>query len=255
MPIGTPDPSHAMRCGGCQLLVADGCSFCPGCGFALAQGHESQSDLACPSCGDEAPAMTRWGLAPDHAHVRGYEVDGCTHCGGAWVAKATLDALVAEASQFAARSEVPEREVRRRVMSERPAEIRYRRCPVCAEMMARKNFARVSGIILDSCLDHGSYFDAGELQDVLDFVRSGGLVFAQSKLAAEDARMVAAEASAKGGPGVPMGYGNELMLNHRQGLGDDLWTRPIGVLAWALVSWGARWTVRLGRRVVDSIRD
>ncbi len=41
--------------------------------------------------------------------------------------------------------------------------------------MQRKNFGRVSGVIVDTCGMHGTFFDAGELQDVLAFVRSGGL--------------------------------------------------------------------------------
>jgi Zn-finger nucleic acid-binding protein len=48
-------------------------------------------------------------------------------------------------------------------------------CPVCAELMNRVNFARVSGVVLDVCRQHGAWFDAGELRAVRSFVRGSGL--------------------------------------------------------------------------------
>jgi Zn-finger nucleic acid-binding protein len=42
--------------------------------------------------------------------------------------------------------------------------------------MARANFARISGIILDTCPPHGVWFDGGELSAVLAFVAAGGLI-------------------------------------------------------------------------------
>ena len=41
--------------------------------------------------------------------------------------------------------------------------------------MNRKNFAFFSGVIVDICLPHGYWFDAGELPRVLEFITEGGL--------------------------------------------------------------------------------
>jgi Zn-finger nucleic acid-binding protein len=41
--------------------------------------------------------------------------------------------------------------------------------------MNRKNFAEVSGVIVDVCKKHGTWFDLGELPRVLAFVAAGGL--------------------------------------------------------------------------------
>jgi Zn-finger nucleic acid-binding protein len=54
--------------------------------------------------------------------------------------------------------------------------------------MHRRNFARVSGVIVDECRTHGTFFDAGELEDVLHFVRSGGMALAGEHEAAERER-------------------------------------------------------------------
>lgn len=60
--------------------------------------------------------------------------------------------------------------------------VRYRGCPICRDMMNRKNFGGTSGIIVDVCAKHGTFFDAGELPRVLAYVRRGGLAKAQATL-------------------------------------------------------------------------
>ena len=55
-----------------------------------------------------------------------------------------------------------------------------RRCatspaPICAKLMNRMNFGKRSGVVLDSCAKHGTWFDADELRRVVEFVRDGGL--------------------------------------------------------------------------------
>jgi hypothetical protein len=42
--------------------------------------------------------------------------------------------------------------------------------------MNRKNFGAHSGIIVDVCREHGTWFDGDELAAALEFVRAGGLV-------------------------------------------------------------------------------
>lgn len=59
--------------------------------------------------------------------------------------------------------------------------VRYRICPECETTMNRVNFARISGIIVDVCKTHGSWFDVHELPGVLEFVRKGGLDTARRK--------------------------------------------------------------------------
>jgi Zn-finger nucleic acid-binding protein len=68
--------------------------------------------------------------------------------------------------------------------------VQYVRCPVCRDLMQRVNFAKCSGIILDVCKGHGSWFDRDELQHIVEFIRTGGLDLARAKEKAEleDAR-------------------------------------------------------------------
>ncbi|MFM8360817.1 MAG: zf-TFIIB domain-containing protein [Verrucomicrobiota bacterium] len=56
---------------------------------------------------------------------------------------------------------------------EAPEAIRYRPCPCCGERMNRVHAGAGSGVVIDCCRPHGTWFDAGELARVREAVRSG----------------------------------------------------------------------------------
>jgi Zn-finger nucleic acid-binding protein len=77
----------------------------------------------------------------------------------------------------------------------------YVPCPACASLMNRKNFGSVSGVVVDVCKKHGTWFDLGELPWVLAFVAAGGLDVARRRDEEEEARSRrAALAIAASGP-------------------------------------------------------
>jgi hypothetical protein len=47
--------------------------------------------------------------------------------------------------------------------------------------MNRKQFARGAKVVVDVCKGHGTWFDAGELPVVVEFVMNGGLERAEQK--------------------------------------------------------------------------
>jgi Zn-finger nucleic acid-binding protein len=59
--------------------------------------------------------------------------------------------------------------------------VRYRKCPVCRTIMNRVNYGQTSGVVVDSCRDHGVYLDAGELRRIEAWVRAGGRLDAAQK--------------------------------------------------------------------------
>lgn len=183
LPLGTPDPRHASPCSACGELVAGGASFCGACGHALAQPR-GVAPVTCAGCGG---AMVVWGLAPGPEHPHGFPVQGCRSCGGMWIDAATLRDFL----RLAARDVPRGASVRQWTMPPRAATsaIVYRACPCCGAAMLRRNFARISGVIVDECRLHGTFFDVGELAAVLAFVRSGGLAEAQQRAAREDVRL------------------------------------------------------------------
>jgi len=86
-----------------------------------------------------------------------------------------------------------------------PEKVTYIACPECNNIMNRKIFAQISGIIVDECKAHGTWLDRSELQRILVFVRERGLVrakeFEEERKSAEarklrvDMRTAAIEAS------------------------------------------------------------
>ena len=59
--------------------------------------------------------------------------------------------------------------------AQRESAVHYAWCPECRQTMARMNFGGHSGIVVDVCRAHGTWFDRGELEAALDFVRAGGI--------------------------------------------------------------------------------
>lgn len=193
LPMGTPDPRTAVRCSSCAGLVSAGASYCPQCGDPLAHAASTPVPHACPAC--PGSGMEAYRLQPTPAHPQGWAVHGCRSCGGVWVDTSTLDAMLASAAQRLTGTG-DSKTVKRRELSMTGAVV-YRPCSVCGETMARRNFARISGVIVDECRHHGSFFDAGELEDVLAFVRSGGMLLARQRRSDEiDRERRAAERSA-----------------------------------------------------------
>jgi Zn-finger nucleic acid-binding protein len=194
LPVGAPDPRTAVRCHRCATLVPGGASFCSACGDALSRVGGRDPAHGCPRCGEEvtpAPRMSVWGICASQARPDGHPVHGCERCGGAWVDKETLAAVIRTMAERAPPSE-GRPAVHRRSLSGGTfsAKVVYRRCAVCNERMHRRNFARMSGVIVDECGTHGTFFDAGELEDVLAFVQSGGLAMAEERRRAEAQREV-----------------------------------------------------------------
>jgi Zn-finger nucleic acid-binding protein len=104
-------------------------------------------------------------------------VHACRGCGGLWLDRATVDAVCANAERQAdvlGMTLEPVPAVDARNARERP-------CPECSAPMHPVHFQRVSGVMLDVCGAHGTWFDRDELRRMIDFVQAGGaqVVFEQ----------------------------------------------------------------------------
>jgi Zn-finger nucleic acid-binding protein len=94
----------------------------------------------------------------------------CATCHAVWVEAATFEHICAEkVTQAAVLHQWPAAPV------SQPAEIHYRRCVMCHQMMNRLNFGRLSGTVVDVCKGHGTLLDAGELHQIVSFIQNGGL--------------------------------------------------------------------------------
>jgi Zn-finger nucleic acid-binding protein len=157
-----------VRCRHCFELSYPGDLHCRGCGLelGLAPAQEPSAE-SCPDC-----KLTL------HAFKAGAgQLLACERCGGQMVTHGLLRALVEQREALGravpSASDLPR-------SNPLAAPVRYRPCPSCSHLMNRKNFGGTSGIVVDVCALHGTFFDAGELPRVLEFVRRGGLTRAQA---------------------------------------------------------------------------
>lgn len=189
MGLGLPDPRNAVRCSSCSAAMPGGATFCSDCGFVLAVLDGLPAPGPCPGCDQR---LDGWGLAPTAARPSGHPIAACRHCGGVWLPSATRSALIDDAAASgAARGEPNPNEVVRRQLptGSLSAAVVYRRCPDCRTRMNRKNFGNCSGVLVDECRC-GTFFDAGELEDVLAFVKSGGLQLSRRRAEEERTRQL-----------------------------------------------------------------
>ncbi len=154
----------SVRCWRCFELSFAGTSICGRCGATLGlEGDLGETEHRCPGCDADVLHTIAVG---DH------RVMECAACAGILVDHATLERLT--------RAREAEAGVRlvggpRRAEVAMTEPVRYRGCPQCGQIMARQNFGRSSGVIVDVCTEHGVWFDPDELTAVLQFVASGGL--------------------------------------------------------------------------------
>ena len=59
--------------------------------------------------------------------------------------------------------------------------VAYIKCPVCSKLMNRINFGTKSGVIVDRCRDHGVWLDGGELRQLFEWVKAGGMLLARER--------------------------------------------------------------------------
>lgn len=206
-------------CPECFARLRAGASFCSECGIKI----EPQSlrgvraSAACPRC--RGALLLR--------DVPGGHFTECGGCGGIWLDAKHFQRILEEKDTTSvggilARS-------RRATRDDLTAKVRYIPCPVCGNLMNRKNFAGCSGVIIDWCLGHGFWFDGDELEKVIDFIRTGGLEQtrrieierAKREIARLEERKRTVAAAGMGGAGWSGGGGD---VDVGPALGEVFWT-------------------------------
>ncbi|HEX3028717.1 MAG TPA: zf-TFIIB domain-containing protein [Clostridia bacterium] len=150
-------------CPSCFGSVFKGMSFCPWCGDTVDR-NEIQNDkpLDCPHC-EQTLSLVEVGSA---------KINECMNCGGIWLSNNTFKKICDDTEKQGSALIFPSP-----ATSElKPASQKrmYIPCPECKQLMHRKNFSNCSGVIVDLCKQHGTWFDFQELQRIIEFIKSGG---------------------------------------------------------------------------------
>jgi Zn-finger nucleic acid-binding protein len=117
-------------------------------------------------------------------------LDECPTCGGIWLEAEAFEKLLKDRDDQAKLEKLavqnltidPSAPLALSVAPSTRRLIReYIPCPDCKQLMNRKNFADISGVIIDVCKPHGIWFDSGELGRIIKFVMDGGLLEARRR--------------------------------------------------------------------------
>jgi Zn-finger nucleic acid-binding protein len=154
-----------VACPSCFGLIFQGAKFCSHCGAKIERAEvPAGAPLSCPRC--------RVGMQA--VEVGTARLRECPKCEGIWADADSLRQICADREEQAAVLGMP---------AVLPAggsvgietNIRYVPCPACGKLMNRVNFARCSGVVVDVCQQHGTWFDRDELRRIVEFIRAGGL--------------------------------------------------------------------------------
>jgi Zn-finger nucleic acid-binding protein len=168
---------QTLACPSCLGMMFRGAKHCVHCGARVfdtaADADAASGPHKCPRC-KHALTVTAVGSA---------FLEECGGCGGVWVDAQSFQQLCQSREQQAAYvgagSPLPPPSLGAAATHE--AAVQYVRCPLCARVMNRMNFARHSGVVVDVCNGHGTWFDRDELRQIVEFIRDGGLDAAREK--------------------------------------------------------------------------
>lgn len=164
-----------VACGSCFGMMFIGSKHCPRCGAAATDRSQGQlPSRKCPRCKIDMLSITIGSTA----------VRECSECLGLWLDVPSFEKICADREEQAAVLGNASPEPTHAVIDD-PKRISYAPCPECSQLMNRINFARCSGVIVDICKGHGTWFDRDELSRIVEFIRAGGLEASRSREKAE----------------------------------------------------------------------
>ena len=112
--------------------------------------------------------------------LHGQTLDICPACGGIWIDRKELGALLKPPGSAPTAMQLEELK-KELEWSAGYDGTPHRPCPKCGERMPRHLFAALSGIAIDFCGKDGLWCDPGEFDRLVAFVEKGGLQLARLK--------------------------------------------------------------------------
>ena len=150
------------ECNHCGKRINVSSRNCPFCAGRAKDPLEPRAAL-CPRC--EVSLKDEVIFEDDHG-----EADICPQCGGLWLDRAEFHRATRKVNAYTYNKR--EGEYLRGPIKD---SLEYIPCVRCGKKMNRKNFARISGVIIDECRSHGLWLDADELEKIRHFIADDGL--------------------------------------------------------------------------------
>jgi Zn-finger nucleic acid-binding protein/predicted RNA-binding Zn-ribbon protein involved in translation (DUF1610 family) len=159
-------------CSKCYGAIFIGMNHCPWCGEDAETGSPSEkAEGKCPRCNIDFLLV----------EVNKNLINECSSCGGLWVNNNTFQKICSDQEERQAILDFNPELMKASGISAVQSGRAYVPCPVCKQLMNRRQFAGCSGVIIDSCKAHGAWFDRNELRQIVQFIQAGGLNKARKK--------------------------------------------------------------------------
>jgi Zn-finger nucleic acid-binding protein len=162
-----------MKCPYCKKETTEKSRKCVHCGRVVRKirTRDPRMPVSCPSCS----------IKSDILMLGSVEIDYCYSCGGVWFDRGEIRAFEESVADpdLADDIKIILQELRAPSTPEKTK--MYFNCPVCKNTMARKNFAQVSGIVLDRCPDHGTWVKHNEAIKLVEILSEVGIEELQVK--------------------------------------------------------------------------
>ncbi len=146
-----------------------------------------ESERICPRC--EKPLQTI-----DIKLEGKFLVDRCSECLGLFFDPNELEILLDKSVSRVFQVDFRQLENINKIRRCQDYPVAYIKCPLCRKLMNRINFGTQSGVIVDTCKEHGVWLDGGELRQLLEWMKAGGkILHQQNQLEIERKKRLEAE--------------------------------------------------------------
>lgn len=136
--------------------------------------HELESGRTCPRC-----SVT---LQTIDLKINGkFFIERCDQCMGLFFDPGELEALIDASVKHVYTINLKKLDNINAAMVPPKNQVSYIKCPVCAQIMNRTNFGTRSGVIVDTCSDHGIWLDGGELRHLFEWKKAGGTLLHEQR--------------------------------------------------------------------------
>jgi Zn-finger nucleic acid-binding protein len=108
-------------------------------------------------------------------------IERCDECMGMFFDPGELEALLDKSVSNVYHINQEQMDALRKAKRHDDFPVTYIKCPVCRKLMGRVNFGSRSGVIVDTCKNHGIWLDGGELRQLLEWTKAGGKLHHQQK--------------------------------------------------------------------------
>jgi len=156
-----------------NLLVCQYCKTRQDVDLALINRYTIEkpgSERICPRC--HVP------LQVIDLHLDGkFYIERCQRCLGLFFDPGELEALLDKTVTHVYEVDRPRLNEIQNAKRSCEYPLGYVDCPICKKLMNRVNFGSRSGVIADTCRNHGMWLDGGELRQILEWVKAGGNLY------------------------------------------------------------------------------